>query len=432
MELGELSRKMILRLKEWYDSGRAREPHLQERLHRAMYIFESNTLSAEIVEQFSKLILDLELTQAIIHNETKKAFENEYDTFLKKHEQLIKECELRKQELQAIEKRYSQINQALEIVQSSYMSLEQNIQSKIEKLHQNFSDAYAEQLALNAFPNIQSSNIVSKVNSMNGYIQFQSTVGQRLYDFSTFSEALNNNLSCFKGNDDQRVLASIVNAAVLLEEPIIIYGEHCFELAQCIAKTISCEQTISIIPEIDRFSLDELHHQYTNYSSVDDVKSLIIHNPHTTEGLYSLPSYFKHNKWIEAELIPNLIIITIDSLEDAKIFLDQIVYKPLINSADYISRFTNKRMIRSLQAAQMALDIFKNYDVEEYSVSIRRSFREWIEDNEDTDKSIPYQLVGWLNLLNVFLEEEILYKVSYTLFKNSLSNKDENGHGVGV
>ncbi|OCS90986.1 hypothetical protein [Caryophanon latum] len=65
-------------------------------------------------------------------------------------------------------------------------------------------------------------------------------------------------------------------------------------------------------------------------------------------------------------------------------------------------------------------------------MSIRRSFREWIEDNEDEDKSIPYQLVEWLNLLNIFLEDEILYKASYTLFKNSLSNKDEHGYGVGV
>lgn len=432
-ELGELSRRMITKLKEWYDSDRAREPHLQERLQRAIQIMESNTLSSETVDLFSKLVLDLEITNELIQKQTKQAFNKEYEGFLKEHEKLLKECESREQELQILEERYSKTSQAFEKAQSNYISLEQNMQAKIEQLHNNFSTLYAEQLALSAFPNVQSSISVSKTsNSANGYTQFQSTSGKKLEDFSSFAKALNNNLSYFKGNDDETILAATVATAIILEEPIIIYGDHCFELAQCIAKTVACEQTLSIIPEIDCFSLDDLHHQYTNYSDISDVKSLIIHNPHTTTGLYSLPAYFKQSKWSEGELVPNLTIITIDSLEDANSFINKMLYKPLINSTDFMSRFINKRTIKSIHSGQMQLETIENMAIEDYSVSVRRDFRQWIEDNKDFDKVIPYQLVEWLNQIGSFVEDEVLYEASYTLFENSIPTNDKNAHGVGV
>ena len=432
-ELGELSRKMITRLKEWYDSGLAREPHLQERLYRAIQIMESNTLSPEIVDLFSKLVLDLEITKELIEKGKNQAFKNEYEAFLKEHEKLVKDCKNRKQELQTIEKRYKKISHAFETAQSNYMALEQTMQAKIDQLHNNFSATYAEQLSLTVFPNVQSSVGVSKIsNSVNGYAQFQSISGKRLEDFSAFAEALNNNLTYFKGNDDEKVLAATVSAAIILEEPIIIYGQHCFELAQCIAKTITCEQTLSIIPEIDRFSLDELHHQYTNYSNINDVKSLIIHNPHTTAGLYSLPAYFKQNKWSAGELVPNLTIITVDCLDDARVFIDKMLYKPLINSNNYISRFTNKHTIKSLQSGQMALESIESLALEDYALYVRRGFRQWIEDTQDLDKTIPYQLVEWLNLLGAFVEDEVLYEASYIMFENSIQNNDKNEYEVGV
>lgn len=432
-ELGELSRKMIARLREWYASGRAGEPHLQERLKRAIEIMENNTIPNEIVESFTKLLLDLQITNEIITEQTNIAFKKEYEKFLKENERLTKECNKKKQELNLLNENYSKTSQALEFAEFQYAEFEKKMQDKIKQLKNNFSTIYADQLMLSTFPQLSVTTAAPVINkTLQGFNQFQSIIGKKLMDFEDFSNELNKNLSIFKGHDHNKILAATVFTAITLEEPIIIYGENSFELAQCIAKTVASEQTLSIIPEIDKFSLDDIYNQYKQYSNEDKVKSLIIHNPHLTSGLYSLPTYFRQSKWTTEMLSPNLIMITIDSIDEANTFVSKMLYRPLINSNDYISRFINKRNIKNIRPCQMQIETIKNATLDDFSVTVRRDFREWIEDNQDVDVEIPYQLIEWLNQLSEFVEKDIIYEASYKMFAKALVLKDKRKHEVGV
>ncbi|MEK3726608.1 hypothetical protein [Lysinibacillus sp. FSL W8-0953] len=432
-DLSELSRKMIARLKEWYDSERAREPHLQERLQRAIQIMGSNTLTDEVITLFTNLVLDLEITKKIIDQQTQGAFEREYENFLKENEKLIKEYNTRKLELEKIKGSYEENAQALEMSKLKFLELEKTMQDKIKQLQYNFSELYAEQLTLSSFPYPQSTASISvSNNNLRGFAQHQSSVGKTLIDFNDFKNHLNTNLASFKGNDETGVLAATIFTSIILGEPVIIFGDNSFELAQCIAKTLACEQTISIIPEIETFSLNDLHHQYRQYSMTKAVKALIIHNPHTTAGLYSLPTYFKQSKWTEDTLFPDLILITIDSIEEGEHFIDKMLYKPLINSGDYMSRFINKRSIKTIQSGQITLEKVEMALIEEYSVSIRREFREWIEDSKDLDVEIPYQLLEWLNQISELVNDAEFFEWSYKIFRNSISTKKKDEQEVEV
>lgn len=432
-EFGDLSRKMIARLKEWYESDGSRQLHIKERLQRAIQIMQSNTLDTDTVKLFSKLLLDLDITMEIIKEQTEQKFNGEYEKFIKQNEQLIKSYEKQKMELHSLEERYIKISRACEQAELNYQSLEKNMKKKIKQLQNNFSDVYAEQLALSGYSYLPSSTMISHSSkTLQGFVQYQSSAGIKIKDFSDFDKILQESLSSFKGEGSINVLAAIIFSAILLEEPIIIYGDYSYELAQCIAKTITCEETLSVIPEIDHFSLDELNQQFTNYSKMSDVKSLIIHNPHTTTGLYSLPAYLKQNKWISNEFAPNLIIITIDSLEEAETFIEKMLYKPLINSNDYMKRSMNKQNIKLIQPGQMVLEVANELALEEYSIGIRRDFREWIEDTFDEDLKVSYQLVEWLNQLGTFLDKDVLFQETYKIFANSIKLNGKSKHEVGV
>ena len=431
VELGELSRKMISTLKEWYISQRVKEPHLQERLNRAIDIMQSNTLEHETVESFTKLLFDLQITEQIVNERTSLKFNQEYEKFLKLNKQLIKECTERKLELNNLEEKYLKTTRNLEMAEVRYSEFEKIMNDKIYSLKNNFAMNYADQLILSKFPNIlPSSENPIPDDSSQSFIKYQSIVGTKINDFLDFTNKLKNNLANFKGVGNPEVLASIVVTAILLEEPIIIYGNTSYELAQCISKTIACEQTISIIPEIDKFSLNDLNKFHNYYGESELINSLIIHNPHLTSALYSLPAYLNQNKWTSETSISNLILITIDSFEEANLFIEKMLDKPIINSADYMSHFINKRNIRTIQPSQMKLETLEVDSLDEYSTAVRRYFREWIEDNRDMDIKIPYGLVEWINQLGEFIEED-LYETIYNLFNHLLVSKDYKQNDVG-
>jgi hypothetical protein len=431
-DLAELSRKMIARLKEWYGSDKAQGPHIQERLHRAIHIMQGHTLKDEVIALFSELVLELDVTKTIIKQRVQQSFEDEYDNFIKANAKLVKENNARKQELDKIKSAFINESKALETIKNQYSEIQKTIHNKIEHLQSNFASVYAEQMALSNLPFQPMAAISTHNNAPLGYAHLQSILGKSLLSVSDFSNLLNNNLSIFKGNDDKGTLAATILTAVLLREPIIIFGESSFELANCIAKTIACEQMLTVIPEIETFTLNQLNQHYTQFTREEAVKALVIHNPHTTAALYSLPVYFKQNKWVEEIIMPDLSFITIDSLDEAQPFIDKMPYAPLINSMDYMSRFMNRRNFRSLQPGQLMLAKIEASAVEEDSVSIRREFREWIEDYKSHDVEIPYQLVEWLNQLSSFVSDDELFGWCYKVFKNAFKLHQNDIVGVNV
>lgn len=394
---------------------------------------EGHTLSDDTISLFTELLLDLEITKTIIEQQIQKDFEKEYDKFLKENEKLAKENNNWKQELERLKNTYYIESQALDTIKAQFSGIQKTMQNKIEQLQNEFSTVYGEQLAISNLLLPQLATATSSPNNMQRvFAQLQSIIGESLLSFNDFKYQLNNNLIIFKGNDENGALAATVLTAVILGEPIIIYGNSSFELAQCIAKTIASEQTLTVLPEIETFSLNELHHQYSHFSMSEVVKALIIHNPHTTAALYSLPTFFKQNKWVEDMLTPDVTFITIDSIEEATTFIERMPNIPLINSVDYISRFMNKRNFKALQSGQLTLGQLEISVIEENPIVIRRDFREWIEDVKDLDVEIPHQLVEWLNQLKEFVSEDELYEWCYIIFQNSIKIKQKDLIGAGV
>lgn len=424
-EFGELSRKNISILKSWYESDGSMEIHIKERLHRAIQIMESNTLDDETVQLFKKLFLDLAIVNDVIAKQTEEKFKKEYEKFLKENNELVKECEKQKIELSDLEIKRLEVSEALRQGELNYNIMEKKLKEKMGELHNNFASVYAEQLTLSGFMQIPSLTYSASNRTVQNFVQYQSVEGKELSDFLSFVDNLKENLSHFNRGANITFLAAAVFTAIILEEPIIIYGEYSYELAQCIAKTMTSKQTLSIIPEIDYFSLDDLRTQYNQYSQTNELKSFIVHNPHISAAMYSLPAYFKQNKWLSNEYSIDLILIAIDSLEEANTFMEKMLYKPLINSKDYIKRNVNKRTIKSIHPSQVNIKAIENTALEDYSVNIRRDFREWVEDNINIDITIPYQLVEWLNQLGAFLEEDVLFKESYKVFENSFIESEK-------
>ncbi|MDN4607169.1 hypothetical protein [Sporosarcina highlanderae] len=249
-----------------------------------------------------------------------------------------------------------------------------------------------------------------------------------LTDINEFAYLLNSNLSVFKGNDKEGYLVATIITAIILGEPILIHGEYSLELSKCLARTISCTQMLTIIPELETFTLANLQSQNEYFKSMDVIKTLIIHNPHTTSALYSLPTYLKEQKWNVDGLVPNLTIITMDSIEEATAFVEKIPYSPLIDAADYMKKSINLQSLKSIIDGQMNLSPISNSVTEDSSLGIRRKFREWIENEKDEEVEISKYVMAWLHQFSSFIDsEEQLFEWSYKVFKQSLGLSGNTG-----
>ena len=275
--LTELTRKMTSRLKDLYTSNTIIESHLQERIQRAIYFMESHTLTEENIALFTKLVLDIEITQSVIQHHTKDLFEKEYNGFIKENEKLVKENAFHKQELERLKKSSLIEKKTLETTRTQLTQIQETILDKINQLQDDFASVSTEKVTqLNLPASQQMSEMSVSDVAQRGFMQLQSTQGKPLSNINDFSKLLKNNLSIFKGHDEEGTLAATILTAVILSEPIIIYGDTSFELSKCIANTIACELTLTIIPEIETFTLNELHHQFKQFSLTEAVKAIII------------------------------------------------------------------------------------------------------------------------------------------------------------
>lgn len=426
-EFGDLSRRISGRLKAWYDSNKSQEPHLQERLERAIYLIENRTLDEETTSTFIKLFLELDASQQIINHKVQELFQADYDHFKTEHNRLLKEITAFQRQLEDLEKQIVVKEATLKLASNQFSTIQETMEQKIQDVQTNFTRVYAEQLALTGLPVTQTKVSSSSLKSMSkAYSKWQSVEGQALTDLNDLANLLTNNLSTFRGADEEGTLAATIFSAILLGEPLIIYGEYSLDLAKCIAKTISCNQMLTLIPELETFTLNDLQSQYESFTSVNSVKSLIIHNPHTTAALYSLPTYLKEQKWHDDDLIPNLTIITLDSLIEATAFVEKLPYCPLIDASMYMTRAVHRQSFKSLTVGQLALQPLFNTINNENSFAVRRQFREWIEYTQDIEIEIPTAIVIWLHQINIFLDdEEKLFEWCYKIFKQSFKPSDE-------
>jgi hypothetical protein len=206
----------------------------------------------------------------------------------------------------------------------------------------------------------------------------------------------------------------------MLNEPILLYGKRSHELAKLIAYSISSHQTVVLIPELETSSLNDIYNQYKNFEDASTIKSVLIHDPYTTSALYSLPTFFKEQKWSQESANPDLTIITISTLNEAKEFIDKMPSSPLISADDYIKSSITPYKKKNLQASSLLLSALEDYDIKEESRVLRKRFKEWVDDELDYDIEIPIELTSWLNQFNMFSKEENeIYEWVYEVFKNT-------------
>ena len=105
---------------------------------------------------------------------------------------------------------------------------------------------------------------------------------------------------------------------------------------------------------------------------------------------------------------------------------------PLIKASDYMNRFINRRHFNMVQPGQLKLEELEDSISQIESVSIRRQFKEWIEDVEGIDAEIPHQLVDWLNKIGEFVSNDDLFEWCYSIFKYAIKIKDQEALGVEV
>lgn len=417
-EFGDMSRRVIKGLKKLYTQDQ--EIHLKERLERAINLIESQTLDKEVTEEYLKLLLNLDVTKQSIQRQVDERFKAEYTKFFEENKKMIKEVRsLKEQDLKVKEELHKK-NLKLQFIKEELSEVKNTMDFEITKLKEKFSEEYVKQLKEASLPAIvQSCNLQNSNNGKELFAVWQSIEGIKLDNIEGFKINFQHNINEFKGSNSEK-LATTILSAVMLNEPILLHGKGSQELAKLITHSISSLQTLVLIPELETTSLNDIHNQYMKFEDTNTIKSLVIHDPHTTSALYSLPTFFREQKWGHEGITPNLTIITLSTLDEAREFIGKMSSSPLIAAGDYIKSTITPYKLRNLQASSLLLNALEECEIKEESRVLRKRFREWVEDEHGFDIEIPIELTSWLNQLTIFFEEENeLYDWIYKVFRTS-------------
>lgn len=427
-EFGDMSRRIIKGLKKWYiaDDHPNLEVHFRERLKRALDVIESRTLDKEVTEEYLKLFSNLDLSKQLIEYKVEERFRDEYNNFQEKNKKLIKE-------VANLEKRTSTINQELankalklEFINNEFSEVKKNMNYEISSLKEKFAGEYVKQLKETALPAIGKSEITQKRKyDKDLFAKWQSIEGLKLDSIGTFKINLQSNINFFKGINTDK-LATTILSAIILNEPILLHGNGSHELAKVIAHSVSSNQTLVLIPELETTSLNDIDNQYINFKDTGTIKSVVIHDPYTTSALYSLPTFFREKKWGHEGTNPDLTIVTLSTLDEAEEFINKMSGSPLIAANDYIKSTMTPYKLKNLQASSLLLSALEDCEIKEETRVLRKRFKEWVEDELDLDIDIPIEITSWLNQLNIFSEEENeMYDWVYKIFRNSFKSIKE-------
>lgn len=421
-EFGDMSRRVIKGLKKWYISDRYQdqELHLKERIQRALNIIESQTLDKEVTKEYLTLLLNLEISKESIQDQVNKRFNAEYNKFFEENKKMINEVRSLKEQDLKITEELERKNLKLQFINEELGEVKNAMDREISKLKGKFSEEYVKQLKQAALPStVQSYNLQNSDNGKGLFAVRQSIEGLKLDNNEAFKISFQHNLNEFNGINSEN-LATTILSAIMLNEPILLHGKRSQELAKLITHSISSLQTLVLIPELETTSLNDIQNQYIKFEDTTTIKSLVIHDPHTTSAVYSLPTFFKEQKWKQEGTTPDLTIVTLSTLDEAEGFIDKMPGSPLIAANDYIKSAMSPYKIRNLQASSLLLSALGDCEVKEEKRVLKKRFREWIEDEHGLELEIPIEITSWLNQLTIFSEEDNeLYDWIYKVFGTS-------------
>lgn len=428
IEFSGLSRKIISKLKERYsDENLIKEEHLKIRFKRIIEIMEHREFEEEMITEFTAQLIQLPIVKEIISEQTKNAFENEYNSFIENNNELILENKTLENKLIEIQKEVALKENILNNRVNQLEIFEESMKEKTEQIMSNIYSVYIEQ-TLNAGLPLLTKSEVTAVSSITESIfsNKQSDLNNKpLQDFEDVKNMIRQNLEYVKGKDQEGTLTATVIAASVINEPIIVYGSNSFDFAQLIAKSVASEEIITFIPEIETFNLQNLHEKFIQYNSLENAKAFIVHDPHLTTAVYSLPTYLKQMRWTNTTLMPSLIIISIDDLEDAKSFVEKMPKSPLINADDYFNRYLTAEEVRKISSGQMKINNFED-STDLDSLSIKNKFMSWVSENEEIEVNPKRSnaLIPWLNYMDMLVSKESLFEWIYKVFMNVIEKEE--------
>lgn len=429
IEFSGLSRKIISKIKERYSEGNLiREEHLKMRFERIIEIMEQREFDEELINKFTQQLLQLPVVNEIIAEQTKNAFENEYNLFVENNNELILKNEMLNNTLNEVQNELRLTEIKLNERISSLKNFEDTVTEKINQIMSNVHSVYIDQ-ALSA--GLPAQSMIKKdsrhtVSNTSFSSKQSASTSTPLNDFEDVKNMLSENLKFVKGKDEGSVLAATLIAAAVINEPIIVYGENAFDFAQMLAKSIASEEIITFIPEIETFNLENLHQKFTQYNSLENTKAFIIHDPHLTTAVYSLPTYLKQIRWSNSTLIPNLIIISIEHLDEAKEFREKMPKSPLISADNYFNRYLSLEEVQQILPGQMKINSFEDF-TDLNTIALKNKFVSWLNENEEVEINAKKvnALILWLNYMDMLVNKETLFEWIYEIFQSVITLNEE-------
>ena len=429
IKFSELSRGLIREIKKRYsEDNLIKEEHLKMRFNRIIEIMENREFDDELINEFTKKLIRLPIVNEIITEQTKNAFENEYNLFVENNNELILKNEMLNNTLNEVQNELRLTEIKLNDRISNLKNFEETVTGKIDQIMSNVHSVYIDQALSAGLPAYSKAEIDSRHSVSNTSFSSKQSASSStpLNDFEDVKNMISENLKFVKGKDEGSVLAATLIAASIINEPIIVYGENAFDFAQILAKSIASEEIITFIPEIETFNLENLHQKFTQYNSLENTKAFIIHDPHLTTAVYSLPTYLKQIRWSNTTLIPNLIIISIEDIDEAKEFRERMPKSPLISADNYYNRYLSLEEVQQILPGQMKINSFED-GTDLNTIALKNKFVSWLNENEEVEinaKKVNV-LILWLNYMDMLVGKETLFEWIYEIFKSVITLNEE-------
>lgn len=427
-ELGEMSRKLRQNLSNWLTAPTIGEANIINRFNRVIELIDNQNLDEELLEKYTAQLLSLELTKIIIEQNTIQKFNADYNKFVKENDSLINETKSNRILFNESSNKLNDTEMKLANAQQLLNTIEQTFHSKIQELQTDFSKVYANELLNSPIALRSKAQNLTAPSGQEMYNNFFSEKGIQFQSLEDIFEGLKVNLRKFKARDPKNMLPATIISAILLEQPLIITGKYSLELAHCLAYTVASEETLTVIPELESFGLNQLESLFKQYECEQNVKTLILHNVHLTSAQYSLPAYFKQLKWSQNNLNPNLCILTIEKENDANELLSTMGEVPIIDSEEFILSSVRKSQIQQLSAGQLISEDIESYFNFSEVRGISKEFKDWYLDNnmEIDNLELTIELTEWLQYYTNLLGSDDGYIVFSKMFnKYLLMDSDE-------
>ena len=429
-ELGEMSRKLKQNLSNWLTAPTIEEANTIDRFKRAIELIDNQNLDEGFLKKYTDQLLSLELTKIIIEQNTSRKFDEEYNKFVKENKSLINETKSNRILFNECSNKLNDTEMKLANAQQLLNTIEQTFHQKIQELQTDYSKVYANELSNSPIALQPKTECLTIPSEQGIYNKFSSKKGVHFQSLEDVFEGLKVNLRKFKTRDPKNILATTIISAILLEQPLIIRGRYSLELAQCLAYTIASEETLTVIPELESFGLNQLESLFKQYECEQDVKALILHNVHLTSAQYSLPVFLKKLKWSQNSMNPDLYILTMENENDVKELLRTMGEVPIIDSEEFIKSAIRKSQVHQLSAGQLINEKIESYFEFDEVRGISKEFRNWYLDNnteiEIDELELTMELTEWLQCyVNILGSDDGYIAFSKVFDKHLLIDSDE-------